>query len=134
MKNQFLGPSRGGWFLPLLALFSFFSSFFYPFFFVFFLAFYFFIFSHFLFISSFFDFLRVFHFLFSFFPKNEFLLSFFLVFLSNMFFLLALVSEFNCFLRGRCSIEMWCPDDVGRDSWDWVGPPAWERTCFNFPE
>ena len=29
---------------------------------------------------------------------------------------------------------MWCPDDVGRDSWDWVGPPAWERACFNSPE
>ena len=35
--------------------------------------------------------------------------------------LLALVSEFNCFLRSRCSMEMWCPDDPGRDSWDWVG-------------
>ena len=29
---------------------------------------------------------------------------------------------------------MWCPDDIGRDSWDWVGPPAWERACFNYPE
>ena len=50
------------------------------------------------------------------------------------FSLLALVSEFNCFLRSRCSMEMWCPDDRGRDSWDWVGPPAWERACFNSPE
>ena len=34
-------------------------------------------------------------------------------------------SEFNfrCFLRSRCSMEMWCSDDTGRDSWDWVGPP-----------
>ena len=42
---------------------------------------------------------------------------------------LALVSEFNCrcFLRSWCSREMWSPDDVGRDSWDWVGPPTWER-------
>ena len=48
--------------------------------------------------------------------------------------LLALVSEFNCFLRSRCSMEMWCPDDIGRDSWDWVGPPAWGRACFNSPE
>ena len=48
--------------------------------------------------------------------------------------MLALVSEFNCFLRSRCSMEMWCPDDIGRDSWDWVGPPPWERACFNFPE
>ena len=28
-------------------------------------------------------------------------------------------------------MEMWCPDDIGRDSWDWVGPPAWGRACFN---
>ena len=50
------------------------------------------------------------------------------------FLMLALVSEFNCFLRSRCSMEMWCPDDTGRDSWDWVGPPAWGRACFNSPE
>ena len=33
--------------------------------------------------------------------------------------LLAVVSEFNsrCFLRIRCSMEMWCPDDIRRDSW-----------------
>ena len=29
---------------------------------------------------------------------------------------------------------MWCPDDIRRDSWDWVGPPAWGRACFNSPE
>ena len=29
---------------------------------------------------------------------------------------------------------MWCPDDIGRDSWDWVGPPAWVRACYNSPE
>ena len=50
------------------------------------------------------------------------------------FLLLALVSEFNCFLRGRCSMEIWCPDDIGRDSWDFGGPPAWGRACFNSPE
>ena len=48
--------------------------------------------------------------------------------------MLALVPEFNCFLRSRCSMEMWCPDDTGRDSWDWVGSPAWGRACFNSPE
>ena len=28
-------------------------------------------------------------------------------------------SEFNltCFFHGRCSVAMWCPDDIGRDSW-----------------
>ena len=50
---------------------------------------------------------------------------FVLAFLSNSS--PALVSEFNCFLRGRCSIEMWCLDDLGRKSWDWVGPPTGER-------
>ena len=44
------------------------------------------------------------------------------------------MSEFNCSLRSRCSMEMWCPDDTGRDSRDWVGPPAWRRACFNSPE
>ena len=52
----------------------------------------------------------------------------------NYFFLLALVSEFNCFLRSPCSMEMWCPDDIGRDSWDCAGPPTWGRACFNSPE
>ena len=45
----------------------------------------------------------------------------------NYVLLLALVSEFNFLLRSRCSMEMWCPDDIGRDSWDWVGPPACGR-------
>ena len=40
----------------------------------------------------------------------------------------------RCFLRSRSSMEMWCPDDMGRDSWDWVGPPTWGRACFNSPE
>ena len=64
---------------------------------------------------------------FSFFLRKKFLLFFFLVFLSNMFHCWKLASEFNCFLRSRCSMEMWCPDDIGRDSWDWVGPLAWGR-------
>ena len=47
-----------------------------------------------------------------------------LVFLSNIF--IAGVSiRVQLFLSVvRCSMEMWCPDDIGRDSWDWVGPPA----------
>ena len=52
----------------------------------------------------------------------------------NFFLMLELASEFDCLLRSRCSMEMWCPDDTGRDSWDWVGPPAWRRACFNSPE
>ena len=31
-------------------------------------------------------------------------------------------------------MEMWCLDDMERKSWDWVGPPAWVRACFNSPE
>ena len=31
-------------------------------------------------------------------------------------------------------MEMWCLNDIGRDSWDWVGPPVGERACFNSPE
>ena len=30
--------------------------------------------------------------------------------------------------------EMWCPDDIKRDRWDWVGPPPWEKAWFNPPE
>ena len=57
----------------------------------------------------------------------------FLFFLSNVS-LLALVSEFNCILRSRCSMDMWCPDDIKRVSWGWVGPPTWERACYKSPE
>ena len=37
--------------------------------------------------------------------------------------LLSSESQFNhtCFLRSR--------DDIGRDSWDWVEPPNWEKAC-----
>ena len=31
-------------------------------------------------------------------------------------------------------MEMWCLDDIGRDSWDLVGPLAWGRACFISPE
>ena len=65
---------------------------------------------------------------------------FFFLFKKKFFFIcfsfVAFVSGFNkrCFLRSRSSMEMWCLDDIGRDSWDWVGPPAWGRACFNSPE
>ena len=125
VKNQFLGPYRV---VPPWALFSFFSPFFlFRFFLTFFLLFIF-HFSHF---CSFLHFLffNVFHF---FIFSKEKVSSFLLSCISFKYvLLLALVSEFNCFLRSRCSMEMWSPDDIGRDSWDWVGPPAWERACFN---
>ena len=66
--------------------------------------------------------------------EKSFLLFFFSCFCFKYVLLLALVSEFNCFLRSWCSMEMRCPDDMGRDNWDWVGPPAWVRACFNSPE
>ena len=132
MKNQFLGPSPVV--PPLGPLFLFFLLFFSP---VFWLFFFLFIFSFFLIFCSFLHFLifNVFHFLFSFFPKKKKVCSFLFSCISFKYFLLlVLVSEFKCFIRSRCSMEMWCPDDIGRDSWDWVGPPAWGRACFNFPE
>ena len=87
-----------------------------------------------MFISSIFSFFNVFHFRCSFFLKKKVSSFLFSCISFKYVLLLALVSEFNCFLRGRCSMEMWCPDDVGRDSWDWVGPPARGRACFNSPE
>ena len=77
-------------------------------------------------------FFHLFHFCFSW----KKCVSSFLLFSFNYGSLLASVSEFNCrcFLRCRWSMEMWCPDDIGRESWDWVGPPIWERACCNSPE
>ena len=130
MKNQFLGPSRV---VPLWALFSFFSYFFFPLIFCFFSCFLFFhFFLFFCLFLYFFAFFNVFHF---FIFLEEKVSSILFSCISFKYFkLLALVSEFNCFLRGRCSMDMRCPDDVGRDSWDWVEPPAWGRACFNSPE
>ena len=48
--------------------------------------------------------------------------------------MLALESEFNCSLRSRCSMEMWCPDDIGRDSWDWFGPACLGESMLQLPE
>ena len=134
-KSTF-GPISGC--TPLGPLFLFFHTFSVPFFFfVFFLAFLFFSFFSFfvhLFIFSFFHFSMFFIFLVHFPEEKSFLFSFFSCISFKYFLLLTLVSECNCFLRSRCSMEMWCPDDIGRDSWDWVGPPAWGRACFNSPE
>ena len=131
MKIQFLGPSRGGGGRGLLKTpfgpsFPCFPTFFLPFF-VFFLAFYIFIFVHFFICEKCFPF--------SFFIFSEEKVSSFLFSCISFkyFLMLALVSEFNCFLRSRCSMEMWCPDDIGRDSWDWVGPPAWGESMLQLP-
>ena len=103
--------------------------------FVFFLSFSFVFFRFLLFSFIFFQFLSFsFIFFFLFFLKKKVSSFLFSCISFTYVLLLALVSEFNCFLRSRCSMEMWCPDDIGRDSWDWVGPPAWERACFNSPE
>ena len=49
--------------------------------------------------------------------------SFLFIFLQKNVFLYFLFSgistRVDCFLSSRCSMEMWCPDDTGRDSWDW---------------
>ena len=67
----------------------------------------------------------LFHFLFFLKKKKCFSLFSFLAFVSGFFFKKK---------SSRCSTEMWCLYDIGRDSWDWVGPPAWGRACFNSPE
>ena len=56
-------------------------------------------------------------------------MCFFFLFPSMCIPLLAFTFGFNkrCFLCSRCSMEMWCLDDIGRDGWDWVGPPTGER-------
>ena len=137
MKNQFLCPVSGRkkgvkppsgpscpffllfFFLPFFCLFSCFL------FFSFFL-----IFVHFHFLI----FLMYFIFPCSFFLKKKVSSFLFSCISFKYTLLLVLVSEFNCFLRSRCSVEMWCPANMGRESWDWVGPPAWGRACFNSPE
>ena len=117
--------------VPLWALFSFFPPFFFPVFCLFpcFLFFHFF--SFFCSFLHFFDFLMFFIFHFFRRKSSSFLFS---CISFKYFLLLALVSEFNCFLRSRCSMEMWCLYDTARENWDWVGPPAWERACFNSQE
>ena len=39
-------------------------------------------------------------------------------------FFASVISEFNKRCGLRCSVEMWCPDDIALGGWDWVGPPA----------
>ena len=78
--------------------------------------------------------LSCFSFFFSFFKFSLFFASLTNVSCFASLSLLALVSEFNCFLRSRCTLETWCLDDMGRESWHWFWPPAWERACFNSPE
>ena len=75
----------------------------------------------------FFKFFLPFYYFFMFFHFVQFF-TFYFSFFSYMM-LQAFVLGFNkrCFLRCRCSMEMWCPDDIRRDRWGWVGPPAWER-------
>ena len=70
-----------------------------------------------------------------------FLLSFFLKKCSFSFFSLFLLSNmFDCWhpfqslivgvssVGGARSMEMWCPDDIGRDSLDWVATNMGECT------
>ena len=130
VKNQFLGPSRVVG-TPFGPSFPFFPTCFFSLFCLFSC----FLFFHFFIIFCSFLHLLIFQrFSFFIFPKKKVSSFLFSCISFKYFLLLALVSEFNCFLRSRCSMEMWCPDDTGRESWDWVGPPAWVRACFNSPE
>ena len=64
-------------------------------------------------------------FFFHFSEEKGFFFSFFLVFLSIFFAGNSI--RVKLFPPESVLHEMWCPDDIGRDSLDWVGPPAWER-------
>ena len=73
-------------------------------------------------------------------PRFHFFISlffFFLLFLIDIFqfFIAGIESELNCgcFVRSRRSVDM-CPDDMGKDCWDWFGPPTGKRERFNSPE
>ena len=66
------------------------------------------------------SFILLFSYIFLIFLKNKVSSFLFSCFSFKYVLLLALVSEFNCFLCCRCSMEMWCPDDIGRDRWDWI--------------
>ena len=59
---------------------------------------------------------------------------FFFAFSFKYISLLASVSEIysRCVLCSRCSMKMWRPDDIGRDSQDWVGPPTRERAWLDY--
>ena len=79
--------------------------------------------SSFLFLNFFFFF--IFLFLFFIFLKKKVSSFLFSCISLKYVLLLALVLEFNCFLRSRFSMEMWCPDDMERDSWIGLGRLLW---------
>ena len=72
----------------------------------------------------------IFHYYSSFLFISLFLFLFSFSFSFKCMRLQAQVSEFNerCFHRSRCSMEMWCPDEIGRDGWDW-GERAFNSHC-----
>ena len=80
---------------------------------------------------SFYSFLQISLF-FCFLEKLCFVLLFFSVYMPLLAFVLGFTKI--CFLHSRCSVEMWCLDDIGRDSWDWVAPPTWEREKNSTPQ
>ena len=62
----------------------------------------------------------------------------FLSFPSFFFTLFSILFIFLFLFLGSCSSFLSSTEtrrpDIGRDSWDCVGPPAWGRACFNSPE
>ena len=119
--------------LPLGASFPFFPTFFFSGFLSFFLLFIFHFFSFFVHFFIFW-FFHVFHFLFSFFLRKSFFFSFFLYFFQIFFIRWRLCQSLTVSSVVGAPWRLWRPDDIGRDNWDWVGPPAWERACLNSPE
>ena len=112
VKKHFLGPSRGWVLHPFGSSFPFFPFVFSPVFCLFFLLFIFLFFLIFCSFLHFFDFLMCF--IFSIFSEEKSVFFSFFLYFFQLCFIAGISVRFNFFLRSRCSMEMWCPDDIGR--------------------
>ena len=42
---------------------------------------------------------------------------------ADVLLLLLFIAQFSTMFVSTVLLHVWCCDDIGRDSWDWVGPP-----------